>query len=186
MEVMICGLKSYTADDGGGGELHLATLAPPNRQEVANLQELLRGGKRVFAQLKEYKPKRSLEANAYAWVLIGKLANVLRADKEEIHLDMLKRYGQIALDREGNPIVFSVKSSIDPSSFSRYLVKIGESELNGETFCHYKGLKGSREFDRGEMSIYIEGIISEAKELGIETLPDSQLEGLVNRWQAKA
>ena len=46
------------------------------------------------AQIKEYRKKRSLDANAYCWKLIGDIADALRTSKEEVYRLMLKRYGQ--------------------------------------------------------------------------------------------
>ena len=40
------------------------------------------------------RKKRSLDANAYFWVLVGKIADKLRASKDEIYFEMLKKYGQ--------------------------------------------------------------------------------------------
>ena len=48
---------------------------------------------RLF-EIKEHREKRSLNANAYAWALIGKIADAMRISKDECYLLMLKRYGQ--------------------------------------------------------------------------------------------
>lgn len=121
-----------------------------------------------------HKEKRSLNANAYAWVLIGKIADVLRASKDEIYLAMLKRYGQSD--------IVSVKSEIDVSAYFKYYEIAGEAEMNGKKFTHYRVFKGSSEYDTREMSVLIDGIISEAKELEIETMPPEELERLKGRW----
>ena len=128
------------------------------------------------------KRKRSLNSNAYAWVLMTEIANVLRSDKDEIYVEMLKRYGQIAEDKDGNKIVFSVRSDIDATSFYKYLERIGTGTVNGTEFTHYRALKGSSEFDTHEMSIFIDGIVSEAKNLGIETLPPDEVARMNAAW----
>ena len=45
-------------------------------------------------EIKKYKEKRSLNANAYCWVLLQKLAEKLNTTKDELYLIMLERYGQ--------------------------------------------------------------------------------------------
>ena len=45
-------------------------------------------------EIKEYKSKRSLNQNAYFYKLIGEIADLLKVSKTEIHLKMLKEYGQ--------------------------------------------------------------------------------------------
>lgn len=128
------------------------------------------------------RKKRSLNSNSYAWVLITEIANVLRTDKEDVYVEMLRRYGQIAEDGDGNKIVFSVRSDIDVSSFYKYIEKIGTGTVNGTEFTHYRALKGSSEFDTREMSIFIDGIVSEAKNLGIDTMTPNEIERIKQLW----
>lgn len=129
---------------------------------------------KVF-EIKEHKEKRSLTANAYAWSLIGKIADVLRLSKDEVYLVMLKKYGQSEM--------VSVLSSIDVTGYFKYFEEIGHAKLQGKDFSHYRIFKGSSEYDTREMAILIDGIISEAKELDIETLPPAEIERLKERWR---
>jgi hypothetical protein len=128
---------------------------------------------KVF-EIKEHREKRSLTANAYAWALIGKIADVLRTSKDEVYLLMLKRYGQSE--------VVSVLSFIDVSGYFKYYEEIGSGTVQGKEFTHYRVYKGSSEYDSKEMAILIDGIISEAKELDIETLPPREIERLKKAW----
>ena len=128
---------------------------------------------KVF-EIKQHKEKRSLNANAYAWSLIGKIADALRTSKDETYLTMLKRYGQSEM--------VSVVSSIDVSGYFKYYEPIATTTLQGKEFTHYKVFKGSSEYDSREMAILIDGIISEAKELEIETLPPAEVERLKEMW----
>ena len=129
---------------------------------------------KVF-EVKEHKEKRSLNANAYAWSLITKIADALRTSKEECYLEMLKRYGQSE--------IVSVLSQIDVSGYFKYYEPLATATLQGKEFTHYKIYKGSSEYDTREMSILIDGIVSEAKELGIETIPPKEIERLKNMWR---
>ena len=126
-------------------------------------------------EIKEHKQKRSLTANAYAWALIGKIADTMRMDKDECYLLMLKRYGQSE--------IVSVLSDIDVDGYFKYFETVATTELNGKEFTHYKIFKGSSEFDSREMAVLIDGIISEAKDLDIETLPPAELERLKETWK---
>lgn len=126
-------------------------------------------------EIKEHREKRSLTANAYAWSLIGKIADVLRTSKDEVYLDMLKRYGQSEL--------VSVLSSIDVQGYFKYFEPIGTARLQGKDFTHYRIYKGSSEYDTREMAVLIDGIVSEAKELDIETLPETEVKRLKEMWK---
>lgn len=123
-------------------------------------------------EIKEWKKKRSLNSNSYAWVLITKIGNELRKSKEEVYLQMLKDYGQSE--------VVSILSSIDPVGYFKYYEKIGIGEINNKSFTHYKIYKGSSEFDSKEMSIFIDGIVQECRALGIETLDEMEINSLIN------
>ena len=126
-------------------------------------------------EIKEYKPKRSRNANNYAWNLITKIADVLRLDKEEVYLDMLKHYGQSEM--------VSVLSEIDVKGYFKYYEKVGETVLNGKEFSHYKIFKGSSEYTTSEMNIFISGIVQEAEQLDIETLTPIEIEKLKQAWK---
>lgn len=41
-------------------------------------------------EIKEYKERRTLDANAYARILLGKLQDVLNIPKEEIYRDLIR------------------------------------------------------------------------------------------------
>ena len=126
-------------------------------------------------KIKEYKEKRSLNANNYAWKLITEIGNILRKSKEEVYLQMLKDYGQSE--------IVSVLSSINPQGYFKYYEEAGRTLLNGKEFVHYKIYKGTSEYDTKEMSIFIDGVVQEAEQLGIETKTPLQLEELKRMWK---
>lgn len=126
----------------------------------------------------EEKRKRSLNANAYAWVLITKIAEAMRPpqSKEAVYMQMLKDYGQSEF--------VSVISSVDVSGYFKYYEEYGKGHVEGREFNHYKVYKGSSEFSPKEMSIFIDGLIQEARNLDIETIPPDELERLKREWGA--
>ena len=118
-------------------------------------------------EIKEYHKKRSLSANNYFWLLINEIGNALKISKDEVHLRMLKEYGQSE--------VFSIRSDIDVSRYLKYYEEIGRGKVNGKEFTHYRVFKGSSEMDSLEMSILINGTVSEAEQLGIPTLTPAEI-----------
>lgn len=118
-------------------------------------------------EVKEYRQRRSLSQNAYAWELIGQIADNMRMSKEDIYLNMLQHYGQSE--------IISVRADINVSGYFKYYEKFGSGQVNGKEFTHYKVYKGSSEFDTREMTIFLDGIIQEAQALGIETLTPDEL-----------
>ena len=138
------------------------------------IQWLFQQDRETQFEIKPHKQKRSLNANAYAWVLITKIANAMRMSKDECYLTMLKHYGQSE--------IVSVRSEIDVSGYFKYYEECGKAVLNGREFTHYKLFKGSSEYDTQEMAILIDGIVQEAENLGIDTLPAHELERIMKAW----
>lgn len=125
-------------------------------------------------KIDKHREKRSLNANAYLWKLVTEIGNVLNKSKEEVYLQMLIDYGQSEM--------VSILSEIDVKGYFKYYKLAGTSILNGKEFNHYKIYKGSSEYDTKEMSILLNGVVQEAKNLGIKTKDDIELERLIKEW----
>lgn len=106
-------------------------------------------------KIEKHRNKRSLDANAYSWFLQNELSNVLRMSKEEVHFEMLKRYGQ----RD----YVSLLANIDPSQYFDYYEENGTFKHVGNTFKSYIIFKGTRKYNSKEISIFIDGLVQEAK-----------------------
>ena len=145
------------------------------RHDFEMLVDDMKDRERLSIEVKPYRERRSLNANNYAWKLITEIANVLRAGKDEIYLRMLKRYGQSDL--------VSVLTGIPVEHYFKYYEEAGESRLNGKDFTHYRVFKGSSEFDTREMAIFIDGIVSEAKELDIQTETPEMIAKMKALWR---
>ena len=139
------------------------------------INELLNAPPETLYELKEHKEKRSLNANNYAWVLITEIANRLKLSKEEVYKQMIFDYGQSEM--------VSVLSEVNITKYFKYYQVAGTSKLNNKEFTHYKVYRGSSEYDTKEMSILIDGIVDECKQLGIETKPEEEIKSLVESWK---
>ena len=144
------------------------------RNDFEQIVDDLKDKDKLSIEVKPYRERRSLNANAYAWSLIGQIADAVRAGKDEVYLKCLKRYGQSE--------IVSVRSHIPVENYFKYSEAAGESMLNGKDFTHYRVYKGSSEFDTREMSIFIDGVVSEAKDLGIQTETPNQIAEMKARW----
>lgn len=126
-------------------------------------------------EAKKHRKKRRPNANNYAWAIITQIGNILSKSKEEIYWEMLKRYGQSQM--------ISVYADIDVSRFLKYYEEAGESTLNNKLFKHYKVYTGTSEYDTKEMSIFIDGVVQEAQELGIVTDTPEQIARYKEAWR---
>ena len=125
-------------------------------------------------KINKHREKRSLNANAYLWKLVTEIGNILNKSKEEVYLQMLIDYGQSEM--------ISILSEINVKGYFKYYKLAGTSILNGKEFNHYKIYKGSSEYNTKEMSILLEGAVQEAKNLGIKTKEDYEIERLIEEW----
>lgn len=152
----------------------LITFAVNEKAELMQGYDALKDVELLTIEAKPFRKKRSLNANAYAWKLITDIAEVIRAPKDDVYLKMLKRYGQSEL--------ISVLSNIRIGDYVKYYEQAGESTLNGKLFKHYRVYKGSSEFDTREMAVLIDGIVADAKELGIRTETPEEIERMKSLW----
>lgn len=144
-------------------------------QDFKDLVDEYNTTEKLSIEIKPYREKRSLDANAYCWVLIGEIANVLRASKDEIYIDMLRKYGQ--------QLIVKIKNQ-DKDRFERSQKywEVHET-LTEEKAQYYRVFVGSSDYDSQEMSILIDGIISEAKQLGIQVLNSREASLLKEEWK---
>ena len=103
--------------------------------------------------------------------------------KNEMYQEMLSRYGEAELDESGNPKHFLAKAEIDPAKFGAFCRAVGAVWQDGEHYVAYEAIKGSSQYDSAEMSRFLDGIISECQEQGIDTISAEELERLKRSWR---
>lgn len=127
----------------------------------------------VEVTIERFSESRTLRANSYLWLLLTRIGNLLRESKEEIYLDMLKSYGQ------GGAVSVEDKHADNFAKTYKYHEYLGESELNGKLFKHYRFWVGSSEYNREEFAILLDGVIQEAKNLNIEVRPQEEIDAML-------
>lgn len=147
--------------------------------------------KPLSVELKQYRKKRSLDANAYYWKLITELSEKLGQSKDYTHNYMLRRYGQIEIV-DGKAIYMVIpdteeaQKKVDEAQTYHLKptsqVKAGRGGLMYRT---YMMLRGSSDYDTKEMSYLIDGLVSECKDVGIETLTPEELERMMQAYGKK-
>lgn len=124
--------------------------------------------------VRRWKERRSLDANGYMWTLLTQMALILHTTKEEVYEEMLDRYGVPYTDEDGSHVVVGVKKGLD-------MKKAGHWKHYKDDDCAYWYLlKGTSEYDTAEMSDFLDRVIEEAKDLGIETATPDELERIKN------
>lgn len=125
------------------------------------LDELAKMSGEVDVLVKGLRRKRSKEANDYLWWIIDAISAKTGVPKEEIYLELLKRYGQ--------SVIVTVREGVDPGLLFKYYELFNDGLHNGVKFLAYKVFIGSSQYDTKQMSKIIDGARKEAQELGIQT-----------------
>lgn len=133
--------------------------------------------KKLSIKAVQYREKRSLDSNAYCWVLLQKIAEAVNSDKWEIYLRCLQRYS-----RAFSHVIVKPEAVERMKELYRTCIDLGEIAVNGQSGHQLQVYYGSSTFDTKEMSVFIDGIVSECKELGIETLPPEEIERMKAMW----
>lgn len=133
--------------------------------------------------IKKFFKKRSLDANAYCWVLCDKIAKELSKDgtvitKENIYQDGILQIGTF------EPMIIEERAF---ENFKRIWGKQGLGFLIQEVSRKNKCIKvhcyyGSSTYDTKEMSLLINLLVELAKSLNIETKTDEEIKSLLEQW----
>ena len=134
----------------------------------------------------KHRNKRSLDANAYFHVLVGKIAEKDIRSKAWTKNALICQYGQAELLPDGSPMVYKTNAPYEymMEQESIHSIPVKFSEENGKEVVFYKIYRGSHTYDSYEMAKLIEGTVAEAKERGIETLAPVELERMAKAWKS--
>lgn len=139
--------------------------------------------------VKLWRDKRSLDANSYYWVLLSRLAEAVGISKPRAHNLMLRKYGQnLVIDSQ---IAFLVipdteeaeETALEAESFHIRPTSQVKQGKDGKMYRTYTALAGSSTYDTKEMSELINGLVSECKEQGIETLTPDELARMMKDYE---
>ena len=159
----------------------LVTFEVYEGQPALKMANDYQGGARVAIKVTKYNEKRSLDANAYYWQLLTKLANVQKISNAYCHNVMLRRYG-VFEEIDGKPVYLVIPDTDDAEKKAdeseTYHIKPTSNVREGKDGLMYRTymlLKGSSRYDTAEMSRLISGLVDECKQCGIETLTPAEL-----------
>lgn len=154
-----------------------------DQQEITSLMKI----DQLDVEISKHRRKRSLDANSYYWLLLGKIGKFTGDSKNRLHNIMLDRYGKLDTMSDGSLIPFCIRDDIDYLEFPYPHLKPTQKTLSksGKMYRWYYQIKGSSEYNTEEMSRLIYGVVSECKEMGIETLSPEELERMMIAYGKK-
>lgn len=132
-------------------------------------------------EIKRTKKRRSLDANAYAWVLIHKIAEAVRIPPEDIYRDAIKNIGGVAkVGCFKAQDVETVRKSWESNGLGWQTDVIASKLPDCMNVIFYPG---SSVYDTKQMSQLIDLLVQDAQNLDIETLPPEKLEAMKIEWR---
>ena len=143
--------------------------------DLNKLNEELKSG--VDIELKTVKKKRSLNANSFCWHVCDQIAQAIHSTKEEVY--------RIAITEVGRFIEMSFATKEDMDDFIRWWTEKGVGwiveTVDAELLIVHAYI-GSSRYTTQEMSVLIENLVDSAKELGISTKSDEEIDSLIRSW----
>lgn len=143
------------------------------------IQYLFKQDKTKQYEVKEVKRRRSLDSNAYAWVLIGKLQDKLHIPKEDIYKSLIKEIGSYEVIPVKNEAVERFRQAWSKNGLG-WIAETTKSKLEG--FTNIIAYYGSSSYNTSEMSRLINLIVQECKQQDIETMTPNELKSLLESW----
>lgn len=140
--------------------------------------------KAFTAELKEFRTKRSLDANAYCWQLMDKLACAIGSTKEELYLRYVKECG---------PFKDFTMTEDEAKTFRVAWERLGtgwpteqlDYAPDGERVV-VRAYYGSSTYSVKRMSRLIDLVVEDCRNVGIETLTLDKIAMLKEDWDAQA
>ena len=159
-------------------------MVKPEREDLGKAMAVVRKHKdRLYdLEVKEHRKKRSLDANAYAWVLINKLADALRITPIEI-------YRQAIQNVSGNYEVLPVKAEAaehfkqvwEAQGLGWPCVDMGKSKIEG--YRNLRAYYGSSTFSVQQMQVLIDNLVQDCRALDIEVKSEEEIASIMGAWK---
>lgn len=159
------------------------TLVLNEKQTAMQAYDDLHEVEKLSVKIDKHREKRSLNANNYAWELIGKIAENQGITKDEVYLHHIREVGvsrTIEISEKAAPTITHIWNTHGKGWI---VEKLDDGEHPGYvSLCLYYG---SSSYNTKQMSRLIDNIVQDCKALGIETLTPEELERMKQEWKGK-
>lgn len=163
-------------------------IIKPVREDIGKAMALIKGlmNRQYTLEIKQFRKKRSLDANQKMWALINEMSTIIKLTPEEIYQGYIPDVGN-------NYRVFPVKPE-EINEFAadwcnghigRMVEDMGPCRLRDlKGYRNLKCYKGSSEYDTQTFSRLLELVMQDCKQLGIETMSERERSLLMEEWEA--
>lgn len=142
-----------------------------------SLNDLISSDKLKSVEIKYHRKKRSLDANAYLWVMLDKMAKKLGTTKEELYITEIKRYGVF------KPMIFNKESLNIMQRQFKAIQQKATKQVDGVTMIKALCYFGSSTYNTDEFTRLLDGVINDAKELDIDVITQTERDRVVAEYE---
>ncbi len=143
-------------------------------EEFNKLQE----EQQLEIEIKKHNERRSLNANSYCWVLIGKIAEKLGNTKDEVYREFIKDKGIYRVITIDNQAVNTFAKLWEEKGTGWLCETLNKGNTTTDLIAYY----GSSSYNKKQMANFIDYVVQEAKELGIQTATPEEILRLKTMW----
>lgn len=150
------------------------------RNDFKLMVDELQDREKLTIEVKPFRARRSLDANAYFFVLADKLAEKMNTSKEEIYRNAIKDIGGVSETVcVKNQAVKRLCDGWSKNGLG-WTTETFPSKIDGCTnvILYY----GSSTYDTAQMSRLIDNVVQDCKALGIETRTPDEIANLLSMW----
>ena len=144
--------------------------------EVEKLKKIIDSEKPKVIDISIKTEKRSLDSNSYMWTLINKIAIKNSSTEKEIYKIMLRDYGA----KEYAVAKIEIRKELMKAY--KFVEIVKDVKVDGKAGKLFRLIRGTSTYDTKEMSIMINGIVEEAKALGIQTVSQKEIDEMIERY----
>ena len=137
--------------------------------------------KTYTCEIKQARKKRSLDANGYMWVILRAMAEKLRTTDKEIYMEMVRRVGVADVLPVRDDAIEAFARRWEAHGMGYQVDNLGPCK-NTKGYSNLRCYYGSSVYNSKEFSILLDEIITEAKELGIETATPEEIERMKQQY----
>ena len=132
--------------------------------------------------IEKYREPRSLNANAYMWVLCDKIADKINSTKEEVYKKAVREVGVFEMLPIKNTALTEFKRRWASKGLGWFCEELRDSKLEGYTTI--MAYFGSSTYNSKEMSRLLDYVVEEAKDLGVDVRSPAQIEEMKRLWES--
>ena len=173
-----------------GNALLMLTI-PKDQKRLYDDLKALENDKLKVADIGYFKEKKSKDANSGFWLMCDRIAKKLGNTKDNIYVEMVKKYGvfdDVILTVEAFNVYEKRHNDSSSVNFSKgySLCDVVETYAKGgQGWVKVRSYPGTSVYSKDDFKPLLDGVIEDAKELGIPFFSREELDQMLSVWEKR-